>query len=126
MRYRLAKQVTYDTTLGECSDHVGGESSEDQVEDLICLALSIRSERSGTDPLRGTGGHETICSSSVVEDLGTVDPFLVRGAMASDGTVIKLTRNRTDRETVWDDKEVDTGGHSNGSARWRGGRGVGG
>jgi hypothetical protein len=126
MRDRLAEKVTYDTTLGECSDHVRGESSEDQVEDLGCLALLIQVEVEGTDPLRGTRRHETISSSSVVEDLGTVDPFLVSGVMASDDTALELTRNRSDRETVWDDKEVDAGSHSDGSAGWRGGRGVGG
>jgi hypothetical protein len=30
-----------------------------------------------TDPLGGRGGHETVSSGSVVEDLGTVDPWIV-------------------------------------------------
>jgi hypothetical protein len=56
-----------------------------------------------------TGGHESISSSSVVEDLGAVDPW--------DGT---------DREAVGDDIDVNQSGHPDRGAGRRSGFGVGG
>ena len=76
-----------DAAVLELQDHVGGVSGDDQVP----------------KPLGGGGDGETVRSSSVVEDLGTVDP--------GDGA---------DRETVRNDEEVDHRGHGD-----RGGRGLG-
>jgi hypothetical protein len=50
--------ATYYTSILECLDEIGGVSSQDQVP----------------EPLRRRGGHETVSSSSIVEDLGTVNP----------------------------------------------------